>query len=140
MWPRLCLMLFAVAAPFGLPAATVAEDIGGGCYVERDHPRCIGRAFKEDRSVNRPVVPPRPNFPSVEQGSLDMTGKKRFSAATDSLHIDRRPRRAASGADGRARRYRPIPDQDGGRYLPGTRFAPSSPLFGRHGGNGPGWN
>jgi len=138
--PRLGLLVFVVAVPLGLPTAAAAEDAGGGCYVESDHLRCIGQAFKEDRSVATPAIPPRPNFPPVEQGSLDMTGKKRFTAATDSLYPERRPGRAASAADGRDRRYRPIPNRDGGRFIPGTRFAPSSPLFGRHGGSGPKWN
>jgi hypothetical protein len=140
MGPRLGLLLFVAALPFGLPATAAAEDVGGGCYVEFDHARCLGRPFKEDRSVTAPVVPPRTNFPPVDQGSLDMTGKKRFSAHTDSLRPDRRPQRAESAAVGRAHRYRPIPDRDGGRYIPGTRVGPSSPLFGRHRGGGRRWN
>ena len=127
---RMGFILLVAAAPLGWSAA-VAENLPGGCYTESDHVRCLGRAFKEDRSVTRPVVPPRPNFPPAEERSLDFTGKKRFSADTDSLRPEQRPQRAQSTAEGRSRRYRPLPNLDGGRYIPGTRVGPSSPLFGR---------
>ncbi|MCP4330986.1 MAG: hypothetical protein GY791_21590 [Alphaproteobacteria bacterium] len=130
------LVFMALACCVIVTAPAPADSVRGGCYAESDHFRCIDRPYREDRSIRTPVVPPRPSFSPAEQRTLDMTGKPRFTGHTDSLRPELRPQGAVSAAEGRARRYRPIPDQDAGRYMPGTRISPSSPLFGRAGSAG----
>ena len=129
MKPLFSVLALSLGTALALPAG--ATDLPGGCYWEGDHVRCLGYPFREDRAVADPVAPPSVDFPESGKGGLDMTGKPAFTAPTDSLYPERRPLGAESSADGRADRYRPLGDRDGGYYYPGTHVSPSSPLFGR---------